>query len=310
MVAPLTSAPPPSHTVAVFVLILSLFVAHLPSWENIDEIAVVETFTHVVFPHVIDVYTLLYVRLAIALVIAFVSLYLVFLLDGGWEQTTSYLPGSKLIMTPNRLSGLQTMFPFTSWAWNLLGLSFGLNTYIGFAATAGYSVSPWLLRSAVILWEISAPFTLLVAAVVRYAIWPGVLRANGQTKELKSWRNKLMHNGNVLFAVLEVAVLGGLPLRWSHFTLAPIVGCVYVVFSWCMVTSWNTPDHGPQFIYFFFDTTLPGNTPTFVLLVLALVMTIFYAIFCGCQSFLSGDSLLVHLLFCGVVCGGVMRFSD
>jgi hypothetical protein len=83
---------------------------------------------------------------------------MVFLYDG-WDQFTSYLPASKLISARNRLSGIKTMFPFTSWSWNLLGISFTLNAYIAAQAAAGNSVNIWILRAAVIAWDISAPFT-------------------------------------------------------------------------------------------------------------------------------------------------------
>lgn len=185
---PLKSAPPPWHTVATVGAMLSIFSLLLPSWQEIDKVAVVENFTHVVFPDLMNVYTIVYVRLLVALSIWSLSFYLVFIYEG-WDQFTSYLPASKLISVPNRLSGYKTMMPFTSLSWNLLGLSFSLNAYIGYQAAAGHAVDQWVLRAAVICWDIAAPFTLLVAAVVRYAIWPAVLRKTGFTEGLKHWRN-------------------------------------------------------------------------------------------------------------------------
>ena len=51
---------------------------------------------------------------------------------------------------------------------------------------------------------------------------------------------------NVFFAVTESALLGGLPVRWSEISLAPLVGCAYVMFTWSMSMSWNKREHGPQ----------------------------------------------------------------
>ena len=185
---PLTSAPPQWHTLATVGAMISIFSYLLPSWDDIDQVAKVETFTGVVFPELLDVYTIACVRLVVALSIWSLSFWMVFIFEG-WDQFTSYLPSSKLISIPNRLSGYKTMLPFTSLSWNLLGLSFSLNAYIGFRGAAGQPVNIWILRAAVILWDIAAPFTLLVAAVVRYAIWPAVLRKTGLTAALKSFRN-------------------------------------------------------------------------------------------------------------------------
>lgn len=186
--AALKSAPPPWHTVATVGAMLGIFSLLLPSWQEIDQVAKVENFTNVVFPEWMNIYTIVYVRLLVALSIWTLSFYLVFIYEG-WDQFTSYLPASKLISVPNRLSGYKTMMPFTSLSWNLLGLSFTLNAYIGYQGAAGQAVDQWVLRAAVIVWDIAAPFTLLVAAVVRYAIWPAVLRKTGFTEGLKAFRN-------------------------------------------------------------------------------------------------------------------------
>lgn len=77
----------------------------------------------------------------------------------GWEQFTSYMPASKLISVQNRLSGIKTMAPFTSVAWNLLGISFSLNTYIAYQGAIGNSVNVWVLRAAVVAWDVAGPFT-------------------------------------------------------------------------------------------------------------------------------------------------------
>ena len=289
---------------------MSVFTYLLPTLEDVDRFATVETFTTVLFPDLMNVYTLAYVRLSIALSIAFTSFYVAVLTDG-WEQITSYMPGSKLLSAPNRLRGMKTMFPFTSLSWNLLGLSFALQAYIAAQGAAGNRVDRWVLRTALILWEIAAPFSLLVAAVVRYAIWPAVLRTTGKSNELKSWRNVMMHNMNVLFALMEAALLGGVKVRWNHFAYAPLVGSLYVIFSWAMVMQWN-PKNGAQYIYFFMDTTLPGYTSTIAILILLTVLTIFYGIFCFGDVLLSvsGPTIWTHLTYVAAICSAVMRFQD
>lgn len=304
----LKSAPPPAHSIAVVVAMTTVFVSLFPSMESVDRVATVETFTHRVFPDLMTVEQMAYIRLAIAGVIWATSFQTVFL-SPGWVQTTNYLKGTRLLRAPNTLSGIKTMFPFTSWAWNMLGASFTLSGYIALQQDA----SPLVLRAALFFWEASAPFSFLVATVIRYAIWPGVLKGDGDTTNLKKLRNKLMHNANVMMSLTEAALLGGLPVRWSHASIGPLVGVVYILFTWAMSTSWNdTSKVGPQFIYFFFDTTLPGYTPTIALLVLLFVLMLFYGFFASCD-FLLGlvpFGVVGHAVFALGLASIMMRFRD
>jgi hypothetical protein len=306
-----TSAPPPWHTVSCIVLFLAIFLQTLPTLAKLDEVARVETFSFRLFPNHLSVRQLAWVRAFMAAAIFTTTIAMA--TGPGWIQQTAYLKASKLKRIKNHLVGVKTLFPFTSWSWNLLGISFTLSSYIAFQALGNVPVSPVVLRLALVSWEIAAPNTLLVASVVRYAIWPGILRLpNGSTDELRSMRNFMMHNMNVVFALTESCILSGLPVRWSDAALAPLWGVLYVLFTWFMIHRWNDPEHGPQFIYFFFDTTLPGYTPTKILLLLFSVLMFFYGIFCSTNAllgFLDGG-LLTHFLFLGVISSLVMRFRD
>jgi len=315
----LASAPPPWHSVALLGLFTAIFAYYLPSLDTIDDVATVDTFTKRSFPDLVSIGLLGTIRALIAGSIWVTSFHTA-VIDNGWQQTTTYLEGSKLKMVPNTLSGIKTMMPFTSWAWNLLGASFTLSAYIalkvafseGRQEEGGPTFDPWTLRCALLLWEISAPFTLLVAAVVRYAIWPGVLKAKESTNNLKHGRNVMMHNMNVLFAVTEQALLGGVPVLWRHVSLGPLVGCAYVLFSWCMTHRWNdSSKHGPQFIYFFFDTTI-GRTASIALVVLLLVLMGAYGTFVVTEEILTfvDGGVLAHFAFVALVCAVTMRFRD
>jgi hypothetical protein len=308
----LTSAPPPLHSVFAIGILSAVFVNYLPSVESLDEAAKVETFTRVIFPDYMNVYSLAYLRLLIAATIWWTS-FQTAVLSNGWTQKTTYQPGSKLKMVPNRLKGIKTMFPFTSWCWNMLGLSFTLNAYIAIHGAAAKPVDPWLLRVALCVWEISAPCAILVSLVIRYAIWPAVLASpTGDTTNLKRLRNVMMHNVNSVYAISELAITGGLPVRFNELSLLPLYGVAYVIFSWCMTMSWNEAAAGPQFIYFFFDTTLPGYKPTLALLALLSALLVIFGILCVCEQILAwiDGGFLAHLAFCAVICGGVMRFRD
>lgn len=122
----------------------------------------------------------------------------------------------------------------------------------------------------------------------------------------------VMHNMNALFALTETAFMGGLKVYPQHFVFGPLVGCLYVMFSWAMVHRWNKREHGPQFIYFFFDTTLPGYTTTIALLILLSVLAAFYGIFCACDVILAalGSNVWTHSVFVAAICSVVMRFRD
>jgi hypothetical protein len=325
----LTSAPPPWHSVAIIGLMAVFFIRTLPAWSQIDEIAVTETFTRRIFPELISLRALATIRTVQALIVWAVSLHAVFISDG-YVFSTSYLPHSKLKMVNNRLTGIRTMFPFTSVSWNLLGVAFTLSAYIAWSAVAmdvkesGDDsillslplLSParntlFVLRTAILVWEVAAPNTLLVAAVVRYVIWPGILRTDGDTSALRSFSTMLMHNGNVLLALTETALTGGLPVRRSELSLAPILGCMYVLFSWYMTAKWNEKQHGPQFIYFFFDTTV-GATTSYALVALLAVLLLFYTLFVSVEHILAfmDGGWPSHVAFVVAVSSAVMRFRD
>jgi hypothetical protein len=194
-------------------------------------------------------------------------------------------------------------------SWNLLGVWFSLSAYI--AWNSGDSPT-WALRLAVISWEISAPCALLVAAVVRYVLWPAALTKDPPIHALGSLRNILMHNMNVFMAVTECFFLSGMPVRWSDCSLAPLWGCVYVVFAWSVSSSWTRKEDGPQFLYYFLDTTVPGFTPSLALAMLLLVLLIFYGLFCSAEAIthLVGGGLAARIVLGGLLCFGLMRFKD
>jgi hypothetical protein len=170
----------------------------------------------------------------------------------------------------------------------------------------------WALRLAVVSWEISAPCTLLVAAVVRYVLWPAALAKDPPVHALGSLRNILMHNMNVLMAVTECFLLSGMPVRWSDCSLTPLWGCVYVVFTWSVSLSWARKEHGPQFLYFFFDTTVPGYTPSLALIFLLIVLLAAYTFLCsvGELTHYLGGGIAARMGLGGLLCFGVMRFKD
>ena len=169
----------------------------------------------------------------------------------------------------------------------------------------------WLLRMALLVYETAAPQTLLVSTVVRYAIWPQVLKGTGDTSDLAHPRTLLWHNANSVLALIEVALLGGLPVVVSHVAIAPMFGIAYIFFSWAMAPYWS-PQDGPQFIYFFMDTTVDNHGHALAIMALLTVLMVFYGLFAGASLVLEylGSGILSHIVFVLVVSAGVTRFRD
>jgi hypothetical protein len=306
--ADITHAPPPWHTVALLGSLIGAFAATFPSLETIDEDATLETFTHRVLPDLLSVKQLGWIRCAFSLFILSVTLKATFFYPG-MSQVTGYLPKSKLKRNVLiRMTGVRTQLPFTSWSWNLLGVSFALNGIIALQSSEHIAPWPWLLRIALLVFETAAPSALLVAFVIRYAIWPRVLQ-QGDTTQLKSPIVLIWHNANVIMVLMDVCLLGGMPIHARHVSVAPVFGIVYVLFSWFMIPRWS--NEGPQFIYFFLDTTL-GSTTSIALLILLLVLMVFYGLFGALNHVLSNlkGGLIIHTLAAIFLSSMVCRFRD
>lgn len=117
-----------------------------------------------------------------------------------------------------------------------------------------------------------------------------------------------------MIALGEVFLLGGLPVRWSDVSVGPLFGCAYVIFSWSMAARWvDMKLYGPQFLYFFFDTTLPGYTHSIVLACLLAVLMVFYALFASIEVVLKGilpNEMWAHAVFVVALSSAMMRFRD
>ena len=120
----------------------------------------------------------------------------------------------------------------------------------------------------------------------------------------------LQHNANVVMALSEVALLGGLPVHMSHISLPILFGIAYVIFTWSIRNYWN-PTSGSSFMYFFLDTTL-GIKSTLVLYILLAVLVTFYSLFSGIDWLLEQmdgredrelfGHCVVVLVVCSLVC--------
>ena len=227
-------------------------------------------------------------------------------------QTTGYLPASKLRRTSITREGVRTLLPYTSWSWNLLGISFALNAYIAHqvGVLEQQDLPQPLLRAALIVYEIAAPSTLLVSFVTAHAIWRNLIKQGVSTVNIKATRTLIWHNANIVMALTEMVLLGGIPVQLSHFAVAPLFGILYILQTWLLIYQLK-PSAGPQFLYFFLDTTL-GMKLTYAILALLVVMFSSFSMFAVAHWLLnySNAGLVPRFLLVLLVCRGVCRFRD
>ncbi|KAL7460529.1 hypothetical protein ACHAXS_000972 [Conticribra weissflogii] len=306
------SAPPPMHTLGMYGLIVSTCLYMLPSLESIDEFATVETFAESIFKEGVFSFSPLalgIVRIAFAIICAVVS---TAKFRQGVDFQLTYLPQSKLRRGNLQFTGWKTQGFYTSWAWNLLGCSFLLGGIIPLLVVAGrrdvLETYPWVLRAALISFEIAAPSAFLTSAVVTFALWPKAYKTHGAsgTTGFKGWINQFQHNANTAMVLIEVCLMGGLPVKLSHAAIAPLFGLVYQSFLWGMTNRWS-PNHGPVFIYFFMDTTLGWKTTLFMA-VLLFVMLFFYVLFALLDMGMEKMEEMGYGVFPNLCCVGWMSF--
>jgi hypothetical protein len=313
------NANPPIHTLLTFTIAMVLCVWSLPSLRSVDEYATIETFTTSIFktgPFYLAPISLGCIRLSFAVICVVVTTAKI---KKGCEFKIVRLSGSKLRGGIVEMKGWKTQGFYTSWAWNLLGVSFFLSGTIPIFVASGRDDilinHPWILRAALISFEIAAPSAFLTTFIVTYALWPQAYNTHGAsgTVGFKGWINLLQHDGNSAMVLLEITLMGGMPVVLSHAALAPLFAGVYQIFLWSMVNRWS-PRHGPVFPYFFMDTTLGTRTTLFMLALLATIGC-FFAVFAlldrGMALIEHGDYGVIPNLCC-IICASylLMKFKD
>jgi len=311
------TAHPPLVAVAFITVVLSICSIYLPAiFSSLDSIATVEVLTTPRFEDLISKKALGYIRLLIASLFCSVSIRRLTIKQN--QMTIPYLKGSKLQRLPITMNGVRSQMMFTAWTWNLLGLAFALNGMVTLLIAYNHNddeihVPAYLqnlMRCAVLTFEMSAPTSMMVSSFVRYILWPRALK-NGDTINFRSMLSLLQHNGNVIAALVEVGILGRIPMRIDYTPLAVVFGAFYVLQTWAMTHRW-LPSKDPQFVYFFFDTTLDKKVVVFVLAALLFIMTLFHCMFFSVVALINhfdGGVLLNTFLVAGVA-SCFCRFRD
>jgi len=276
------NANPPYHAVLTIVIILAICLVSIPhSLDTIDTIATLEMCTMPLFPDSLSRAALGWIRISFALVIFIVA---ILRFNEPCNLSVSYIKGSKLRRTPVNFGGIRSLAAFTTWCWILLGFSFtcsGLVTLLIERQPDLPITSPhylqYALRAVILLFEMSAPLAMFVSIIVTYVLWPIALKGPNGTEMLRRPTVIMQHNFNVIMSLMEIAVLGGLPIRIADIFLAPLFGVAYVLFSWC-AKHWWLPSGEPQFMYLFLDTTV-GIKTTIFLVGLLMVLVLSYGCF-------------------------------
>ncbi|KAL7570048.1 hypothetical protein ACA910_017086 [Epithemia clementina (nom. ined.)] len=317
------SAFPPWHSIAFVAGTLAWCIHHLPTLQSLDEIANNETLLNVVFPEYLTALQVGVIRVLFGLIMLGDSIYQ--FIFGYWDHVTEYAPESQLqpVKIPFRgvyysgsvFRGSLTLSYFTFWAWVLEGITFliigGIPIWI---QVWNVEPSPWIYRFGIAFWEISAPASMLVSVVVKYILWSLALRSGNETNLnlLRHPMTLVEHNFNFIACIVEVTLLGGLPIRYIDVPFTLLFGLLYVLFSYWAREYWIDPCHGPQFLYPFFDTTI-GRQHTASLLGLLLSLSLFHVLFCWLDHFLIETlrgGLLNHVIAIAVLTFLVCRFRD
>mmetsp|Transcript_27365 Transcript_27365/g.66458 ORF Transcript_27365/g.66458 Transcript_27365/m.66458 type:complete len:344 (-) Transcript_27365:466-1497(-) len=287
---PPLSAAPPYHSVLVLVIMSVFSLLKMPTLEEIDQVATIERLTTPLLPSYISPFGIGIIRSIFATFTLGIILQRIFF-GKGVEINPVPSKNSKLKPWKMVLKGWKSVATFTWWSFLLLGLSFLALASVSLLAAYDKQVPQWVLRFALLSFEISAPGGFLVSTIVKYVLWPIALKKNGPqgTKVFWSFFGLVTHNANVIMILMELCLLGGTPVCLEHIAVSPIMGIAYVLFTWFMMHRWLPNEKGPNFIYFFLDTTL-GKDATIGLLALAAVLFGFFLLFAMlCKYVLHSD---------------------
>ncbi len=149
---------------------------------------------------------------------------------------------------------------------------------------------------------------------IHIALWPQSIKGVNGSVGLRRPVALMQHNANIIASFMEVALLGRIPVRLSEIPFAPMWGIAYIFFTW-FITHRLTDSGEPQFVYFFFDTTLGPKVNCLVLITLMVVQAIFYFLFTVIDDVLhhlgGGDGgLYFNLLAVALMGSFSCRFRD
>lgn len=180
-------------------------------------------------------------------IVIFLSTTYIVLDKRGLEITVSLSNGESKMVT---LQHYQRMYTFTVWCWIAQGMYFIASATCSVMSLWDASaVSPFLIGSTVVLFEISFALAYLVTVLVSFVLIPAAISRKIPHKFFEPIP-VLFHNANALFMAVDI-VLNKITMRFSHIAFIQLFGLAYVLFAW------NLHSRSGIFFYFFLDYDRP-----------------------------------------------------
>ena len=153
---------------------------------------------------------------------------------------------------PKKITGTTRMSAFTMWSFTLLGVYFAVSSYSSWSVHYGWELGEWTVWLVPALFSSAIASAFLVTVTVTYMLIPEANERGDNITHYFNWDSQLMHNGNVIFILIEMAV-SDISLSLWHVPYPVIFGCIYVLFS-----AFNARRSGIYF-YDFIDPRLNGS---------------------------------------------------
>lgn len=153
---------------------------------------------------------------------------------------------------PKRITGTTRMSAFTMWSFTLMGTYFAVSSYSSWSVHFGWELGEWAVWLVPALFSTVIASAFLVTVTVTYMLIPEANERGDNIDHYFKWDSQLMHNGNVIFILTEMAV-SDISLSLWYAPYPVIFGCIYVLFS-----AFNARRSGIYF-YDFIDPRLNGS---------------------------------------------------
>lgn len=176
---------------------------------------------------------------------------------------------------PKRITGSTRMSAFTMWSFTLMGAYFALSSYSSWSVHYGWELGEWAIWLVPALFASTIASAFLVTVTVTYMLIPEANERGENISHYFYWDSQLMHNGNVIFILIEMAI-SDISLSLWHIPYPVVFGCTYVLFS-----AFNARRSGIYF-YDFIDPRLNGSH--IIHMVLLGVMSIHFILALTVQS--------------------------
>ena len=133
-----------------------------------------------------------------------------------------------------------------------MGAYFAVSSYSSWSVHFGWELGEWAVWLVPALFSTVIASAFLVTVTVTYMLIPEANERGDNIDHYFKWDSQLMHNGNVIFILTEMAV-SDISLSLWYAPYPVIFGCIYVLFS-----AFNARRSGIYF-YDFIDPRLNGS---------------------------------------------------